>query len=96
MQILHYEFRLVGKIEPVLETDGSVRQFMPQIRYKNAGNLPVNKYGNGPFCKFSITNILRNSGVYILCVEESIKYVGECVNLSALNHPLIFSSVIPT
>jgi hypothetical protein len=51
-----YEFEHVCDVEPLRETDGTLRQHMPQGRYKNARDLPLNlnKYGAGPFCKFRI------------------------------------------
>ena len=56
---------------------------MPQDRYQNARNLSLNRYGAGPFCKFRIPNRFQVSGVYVLTVDEELRYVGECANLSA-------------
>ena len=56
---------------------------MPQARYKNLRNLPLNTYGARPLCKFKIPNTCRVSGAYILCLDDAPHYVGECVNLSA-------------
>lgn len=83
MKIAGYEFEHVCDIDSARATDGSVQLFMPQDRYKNARNLPLNKYGGGPFCKFKIANRLQDSGVYVLTVDEEVRYVGECANLSA-------------
>jgi hypothetical protein len=83
MRIAAYEFEHICAIEPMRDTDDSVRVFMPQDRYKNPRNLPLNRYGAGPFCKFKIASRFRASGVYVLTVDEEIRYVGECANLSA-------------
>lgn len=83
MRIAGYEFERICAIEPIRDTDSSVRFFMPQGRYKNARNLPLNTYGAGPFCKFKIASRIRASGVYVLMVDEEVRYVGECANLSA-------------
>ena len=83
MRIASYEFEHIGDIEPVQDIDGSVRPFMPQDRYKNVRNLPLHRHSSGPFCKFKIANRFRVSGVYVLMVDEKVRYVGECVNLSA-------------
>jgi hypothetical protein len=56
---------------------------MPLSRYKNAQNHPLNRYGNGPFCKFKIASHIRASGVYALTVGEEVRYVGESADLSA-------------
>lgn len=77
MRIAGYEFDHICEIDPVRDTDGSVRLFMPQGRYKkNAQNLPLNRYGTGPFCKLKIANRIRASGVYVLTVGEEVRYVG--------------------
>ena len=47
MKFADYEFERVCDIEPLLGTDGSLTQFMPQEGYQNARNLPLNKYGAG-------------------------------------------------
>jgi hypothetical protein len=83
MKFGNYEFDYVCDIEPVLMTDGTMRQHMPQERYKNARNLPLNKYGAGPFCKFKIPSRFQVSRVYVLTVDGAPQYVGECANLSA-------------
>ena len=78
-----YEFEYVCDIAPLRETDGSMRQHMPQERYKNARNLPLNRYGAGPFCKFTIPRRFKVNGVYVLTVDGALMYVGECANFSA-------------
>jgi hypothetical protein len=83
MRIAGYEFMYVCDIEPLRDTDGSVRRFMPQDRYRNARNLPLNSYGRGPFCKFTILNRFQASGVYVITIDNQVRYVGECANLSA-------------
>ena len=55
---------------------------MPQDRYKNTRNLPLNNYGKGPFCKFKVPNDYNCCGVYALIVNGTPKYIGECQNLS--------------
>jgi hypothetical protein len=82
MKIAGFEFEHVGDIEPARGADGSLQQFMPQARYENARSLPLNRYGAGPFCKFKIPSRFRTSGVYLLTVNDEIRYVGECANLS--------------
>jgi len=83
MKLGDYEFEHVCEIAPLRETDGSMRQHMPQERYKNARNLPLNRYGAGPFCKFTIPSRFKVNGVYVLTVDGAPQYVGECANLSA-------------
>ena len=82
MRIAGYEFEHICDIELLRDTDGSVLGFMPQDRYNNARNLPLNRYGVGPFCKFKISNRFRASGVYVFVIAGEVRYVGECANLS--------------
>lgn len=83
MKIGVYEFNQICTIEPERNPDGSVKQYMPQSRYKNRKNLPLNMYGKGPFGKFRIPNNYNVSGVYAVVVEGELKYIGECLNLSS-------------
>jgi len=77
-----YSFHLITAIDPEREANSSIREFMPQDRYENVNNLPLNKYGNGPYCKFKIPRNITVSGVYALTVEGTVKYIGECEKLS--------------
>jgi len=61
-----YDFEHVCDIAPVCGSDGVLRQFMPQNRYRNLRSLPLNKYGAGPFCKFKIPGRFSVCGVYAL------------------------------
>ena len=54
---------------------------MPQSRYSNKNKLSLNRYGKGPFCKFTIPKDYKVGGVYAIIVNEELKYIGECVNL---------------
>jgi hypothetical protein len=83
MKVGDYEFVRVGEIEPMRDADGLIRQYMPQDRYVNPRGLPLNNYGAGPFCKFTIPGRFRMSGVYLLTIDGEIRYVGECANLSS-------------
>jgi hypothetical protein len=83
MEIGGHRFEHVGDIQPERNDDGSLREYMPQSKYVNARQLPLKRYGAGPFCKFKIPNRLALSGVYILTIDGEVRYVGECANLSA-------------
>jgi hypothetical protein len=83
MKIADYEFEHICDIGPLRQADGSVQAFMPQGRYKNLRNLSLNAYGTGPFCRFKIPSRFRVSGVYLLLVDDQLRYVGECASLSA-------------
>jgi len=82
MKIGAYEFNQICTIEPEHNSNGLIKQYMPQSRYNNKNKLPLNRYGKGPFCKFRIPNNHTVSGVYAIVVESKVKYIGECLNLS--------------
>jgi hypothetical protein len=84
MKVGTYEFNRICDLELLRDESGSVQSLRPMGRYRNDRNLPLNRYGEGPFCKFRISNTHRKSGVYGISVghEMVFRYVGECVHLS--------------
>jgi hypothetical protein len=74
MNVCGYEFQYVSDLEPVRTSDGSILTSMPQDRYHNQRCLPINKYGAGPFCKFKIPNRYQLSGVYVVTVNDEVRY----------------------
>lgn len=78
-----FPFRFVWAIEPDRDSDGRIREFMPQGRYKGAGTSRLNPHGNGPFCRFKFPRTLNVPGVYAVMVDDQVRYIGECANLSA-------------
>lgn len=72
-------FTYICEILPKVDALGNIVEFFPQERFENKGNLKLNKYGVGPFCKFTVDKKFSNkAGVYLLMVEQDIRYVGEC------------------
>jgi hypothetical protein len=72
-------FNNVGEIKPELNSTRQIMEFFPQDRYENIKKLRLNKYGKGPFCKFSIDKkYSKQSGVYVISINDVIQYVGEC------------------
>jgi hypothetical protein len=78
-----YGFRLICTIDPKRDEDRGIQEFTPQNRYRNATTVPLNKYGQGPFCKFKIPWGIARSGVYAFLAGSEVQYVGECENLSS-------------
>ena len=75
-------FTHICVIEPDRDVNGAIREFMPQDRYANLRNLPLNAHGDGPFCKFKISKSYNQSGIYVLTLNGDPKYVGKCDNLA--------------
>lgn len=82
MQIT-FDFNFICEIKPLTDEHGNVIEYYPYKEYKNVADKELNKYGKGPFCKFKIPNNINQAGVYIIKVNEKVKYVGECENLSS-------------
>lgn len=74
------KFELGGTIIPEIE-NGHIKEYLPQSQYEKNNEIPVHKYGWGPFCKFSLPNLGKKEGVYIFFVGDKPVYVGECENL---------------
>ena len=76
-------FEYLFYIEPDVNDRGTIKKHQPQSRYKNTNNYPLNKYGKGTFCRFSVPSNYPVSGVYALYVDDELKYIGECVDVSS-------------
>lgn len=77
----NYLFSYVCDIEPAKNIDGSIKEFYPEKNYE--GKYKLNKYGNGPFCRFSIPSKWSGiMGVYALYFNEQLKYIGQCIDLA--------------
>jgi hypothetical protein len=83
MNLDEYPFEWICTLNPLHNPEGAIATFMPQPHYQNRHNLPLNRYGVGPFCKFKIPGKFTMSGVYAIVAENEALYIGECVNLSA-------------
>jgi hypothetical protein len=79
----NYDFERICEINPECDADGSIKRFTPQSRYRNSGNIRLNKYGQGPFCRFRIPSHHHEAGVYAIIVDSVVSYIGECENLSS-------------
>ena len=76
-----YPFRFIQRLTPDCE-NGEVIKYYPEKRYNNLHQLPLNPYGQGPFCHFSI-DAPSAPGVYLWMAKGELIYIGEAVNLAA-------------
>lgn len=83
MNVEGFNFAFVADIVPQRTTEDAIHALLPQARYANARGDPLNRYGAGPFCKFTIPRSYHHSGVYLILAGDHLKYVGECANLTA-------------
>lgn len=75
--------------------DGLPHEYMPQDDYDNAARKSLNSHGHGPFCRFSVSGLPTNSGVYAVTVDRSLMYVGISNNLQRAWGQQGFASIQP-
>lgn len=74
-------FELVGPVLPQADANGRVIELWPQSRYRNIKELPLNRYGQGPFCRFRVARGDKRRGLYVVTIDDESVYVGQCANL---------------
>ena len=79
VQIGGYPFRFVQELIPEKTLWGKIKTFDPKRHYAKKDSKPLNKYGNGPFCRFSIKSSAydRVCGVYALLDDNGLLYIGQ-------------------
>ena len=70
-------FELITEIDPKRDSNGEIFLDHPECRYGKADTAKLHRYGEGPFCKFRVSNAPRVAGVFVLVVEEGPAYVGQ-------------------
>ena len=88
-------FSYVGPVRPERDGCGEVIAELPQSRFRNQGNLPLSKYGGGPFCRFGLPRGWQQSGVYVLANGYDPLYVGECQDLQRRWGPMGYGHISP-
>jgi hypothetical protein len=53
MHVEGFDFAFVTDIVPERTTEEAIHAVLPQARYANARGDPLNRYGAGPFYKFT-------------------------------------------
>lgn len=74
-----YAFRFIASLVPDCENGHIIKNY-PQKPYDNGKYLPLNAYGSGAFCHFTI-QAGAVPGVYLWISRGEILYIGETVNL---------------
>ena len=74
-------FEHFAPIAPEAGPDGKPMEYMPQHRYREAQSTPLNRYGQGPFCRFAVPGLPAAQGVYVITVAQKLVYVGIATNL---------------
>ena len=95
IDLLGFDFIHAATIEPEREPDGALREFMPQSRYAHADTTPLNRFGQGPFCRFDVRGLPPTSGVYAITVDDALAYVGIAVDLARRWGPMGYARISP-
>ena len=80
-QFAGHTFKRVGDVQ--LERDRSGEPV--ECRPETMPNDLLHRYGQGPFCRFSVAqerSWQRRSGVFVVTCNEAVRSVGETVNLA--------------
>ena len=79
-QFALHTFERAGDIQPERHRSGEPVECRPE----SMSNIPMHRYGQGPFCRFSVAQgqQWRISGVFIITCDDVARSVGETVNLA--------------
>ncbi len=95
MTLLRYDFAHAAAIEPLQQPEGTVREFMPQDHFAYAETKTLNRFGKGPFCRFSIRGLPFAPGLYAVTVDDGLAYVGATSNLARRWGPSGYANISP-
>ena len=94
-RLLDYVFAHGAVIELDRGSDGAPLEFMPQSKYSGADTMRLNRYGAGPFCRFTVQDLPRTSGVYALTIDGVLAYVGLAKDLAQRWGPQGYANISP-
>lgn len=82
VELCGYKFKYIQELEPERNPMGKIMQFYPQESYRKKDSTPLNKYGTGPFCRFSLhsKDYWGVSGVYAIIDNKELLYIGQTEN----------------
>jgi hypothetical protein len=74
-------FDHASNIDAERDTDGRPRLVTPHVQYVNPRNLPLNKYGSGPFVQLLLHKPPPDPGVYAVIEGNGhVLYIGSARN----------------
>ncbi len=79
---IHLDF--VCEIKPKRSFEGNIEEYSFFEQLSDRMDIKFHHYGMGPFCRFIIPYThWGRSGVYFIFVNNSLCYIGKCVNLES-------------
>ena len=83
IQIGGHSFQFVQELAPEKNLFGKIKTYDPTEHDPKRKGKPRNKYGQGPFCRFSLKSSAydRVCGVYALLDDDGLLYIGQTVDL---------------
>lgn len=71
-------------IEPRKDIDGEIKEYFPQNLYDGKETSKLNPYGDGTFCKFSISTFdwTGVAGVYAFFSDDVLIYIGQAYDFA--------------
>jgi len=72
-----FSFRPACEIAVRRRTDGEIETDTPHLRSPLRKGGRLLKGGEGPFCKFNCPSGLKDAGVYLICCDDHVCYVGQ-------------------
>ena len=93
--LLHYVFAHGAVIELERGSNGAPLEFMPQSKYSGAETIRLNRYRAGPFCRLTVLDLPRTSGVYALTIDGTLVYVGIAKDLARRWGPQGYGRIAP-
>jgi hypothetical protein len=87
-------FRFASPVVLTRTADGFL-EYQPHTRYKRFGEEPLNRYGQGPFCKFTVSGLPTGPGLYAFVIAGLAMYVGKTEDFRNRMGRRNYSSIAP-
>ena len=75
-----YEFAKAFDVHLLCDDQGSILRESPHALYAKRATAPLLAGGEGPFCRFDAPPGLTDAGVYAICADREVRYVGQTMN----------------
>ena len=83
IELAGYTFKFIQELKPQKTLLGKIYTYDPKGHYEKKDQKPLNRYGEGPFCRVSISEQYSGvPGVYALFDDNELLYIGQTVNLA--------------